>query len=165
MIRKREVIKTLKKVFSQDEIVAMATLLAQATTAKREKEEQKKSVDSQFKAEIDQAAATANVLSSKISGGFEMTDVKCQVIDDMDKLVRTIVRLDTGEIIEVSEVPLSERQTDFMTDPVPGAPTAAPAAPASGGPAPAAEIKELQAPQLQIEHKPGDDAAAAGPQE
>jgi hypothetical protein len=159
MIRKREVIRTLKKVFSQDEVVSMATLLARATTDKREKEEQKKTVDSQLKAEIDSFNATANVLSSKISVGYEMTDVKCQIIDDLATLVRTVIRLDSGEIIDVGKVPESERQLDLADDPA-----GTPPAPASGTPAPAGEIRELQAPPLGIEFK-GDGAPPAGPQE
>jgi hypothetical protein len=118
----------------------------------------------QLKADIDQYAATANALASKISVGYEMTDVKCQIQDDLATLVRAVIRLDTGEIIDVATVPENERQTEFMDDPV-GSAAAAP----SGGPAPAGEIKELQAPQLQIEHKPDDGAPAgdqpAGPQE
>ena len=43
MIRRKDIIRTLKKVFGPDRVASMAILLANATTSKREKEEQKKS--------------------------------------------------------------------------------------------------------------------------
>jgi hypothetical protein len=145
-IRVREITRTLQKNFSAEDISSMAKLLANATTCKREKEEQKKSVDSQFKAEIESFNATCNNMSSKISTGYEFTTVPCKIVDDLDTLERQVIRLDTGEIIETSRVPESERQVDaFETGPLdPGAKKAQ------------EDIGELQAPALQIEHKPTD---------
>ena len=153
VIRTREITRTLQKNFSAEDIASMAKLLANATTCKREKEEQKKSVDSQFKAEIESFNATCNNMSSKISTGYEFMPVPCKIVDDLDTLERQVIRLDTGEIIETSKVPESERQVDaFETGPLdPGTKKAQD------------DIKELQAPVKQIEHKPGEPSV--GPQE
>ena len=100
----------LKYPFKETEIQGMSQELAESVKAKKIKEDEAKSISSQYKSEIDGFQAKLSSLSEKITSGWEMRMIKCRETIDWEKDIRTVVRLDTGEVIDQGPIPEDQRQ-------------------------------------------------------
>ena len=100
----------LKYDFTHEELEDIQKKLAHATLQLREKEEHKKAVMSQFTSDINSLKADTNLLAEKINSGFEFRDVTCDIEYDFNNNMKTIIRQDTGEIVETVQASSEEIQ-------------------------------------------------------
>jgi len=105
--------RSLKCKFTQEELDIMKTDLAAITSELRSKEEEKRAVASQFKSEIDGLVARTNVLADKINNGYEFRPIECDIDKDMDSKIMTVIRRDTGEVIEQRPLQDHELQSEL----------------------------------------------------
>lgn len=76
-------------------------------------EERKKLHAAQCKAELDSVQDQIRVLARKLRERYEYRDVECREIRDDRTGRMTVVRLDTGDLIEERALTLKERQTEL----------------------------------------------------
>jgi len=84
--------------FTASEIHDLSLKLANKTQDKSRIAEEKKSVVSQYKSQIDALDAELSGISSKVANGYEMRKVECEIkyhLPEQGK--KTIIRKDTGE--------------------------------------------------------------------
>lgn len=84
----------------QDELLHAGKLLAKANAEAVDIENKKKEAVSNFTTLTNRAKAEAEVQGRLISTGEEYRDVECNVILNIEKCKKTIIRPDTQEIIE-----------------------------------------------------------------
>ena len=105
--------------FAPDEWAESARQLATATRLRSELEQEKKEIDSQYKAKIEEQIGRASKLAALLGAGYEMRNVPCEVIlDKPEPGQATVVRTDTGEIVRTRPMTEMERQAvlDFMVN-------------------------------------------------
>ena len=105
--------------FTPDEWAENARQLATATRLRSELEQEKKEIDSQYKAKIEEQIGRASKVAALLGAGYEMRNVPCEVIlDKPEPGQATIVRQDTGEIVRTRPMTDMERQAvlDFMVN-------------------------------------------------
>jgi hypothetical protein len=97
--------------FTPDEWTENARQLATATRLRSELEQEKKEIDSQYKAKIEEQIGRASKLAALLGAGYEMRNVPCEILLDKPELGQaTIVRRDTGEIVRTRPMTEMERQ-------------------------------------------------------
>lgn len=112
---KRQETRMLRHLFTAPETESMTKELASKTLQLRSKMEEKKAIDSQLKGEIDGLASQCNVLAEKVSAGFEVRSVKCQIVLDYGANTKVITREDTNEVVDsTSPIPPDDRQMDAL---------------------------------------------------
>lgn len=105
--------------FAPDEWAESARQLATATRLRAELEQEKKEIDSQYKAKIEEQIGRASKLAALLGAGYEMRNVPCEInVDKPEPGQATIVRRDTGEIVRTRPMTDMERQAvlDFMVN-------------------------------------------------
>ncbi len=101
----------VKVVFTDAEVADFARGLAQANRKRSSIEQQKKEVDTQLKAEIEAENTNIKRLSDHISNGHEYRNVECRVdLDVPEDGKKSIIRLDTGEVVKVLPMTDMDRQ-------------------------------------------------------
>ncbi|HEV7523029.1 MAG TPA: hypothetical protein VGP89_18145 [Candidatus Angelobacter sp.] len=101
----------LKYVFSEPEMKEFATDLARKTSEMSEAEESKKAVVAQFGERIASLRAETSSLARRFNSGYEYRNIECRVLyHDPSPAQKTIVRLDTGEIVKVAAMSHGELQ-------------------------------------------------------
>jgi len=104
----------LRVVYTRDEIVALAQKMVEAHAEGNRAEEDKKAVTAQLKAKCESIAARTSELSAKIASGFEYRVTPCEIrYDDPKPGLKSTVRLDTLEIVNVDPMTLTERQGEL----------------------------------------------------
>lgn len=81
----RKELHTIRYSFDRDEIAQKSQQLAETCGEKQRLVEEKKSVNSDYKAKIDAKDSIMNLLSSHITNGYEIKSVECDVEMDYDK--------------------------------------------------------------------------------
>lgn len=81
-------LRNIRYAFTEAELQDKSKQLATACTEKQHIEDEKKSVNSDFKAKIDAKTSSINLLSNHISNGFEMRNVECEVEKDFEKGIK-----------------------------------------------------------------------------
>ena len=114
-IRRRTMERSLKYTFTEDERKGLAVDLSQAVRVWEEKEAQKKAITSQLKAEVDQAQSSMAILAGKHRDGYEYRQTKCEETRDFNSKTVTVIRLDSGEIIEERKMRNDELQMELDT--------------------------------------------------
>ena len=90
--------RNLRHNFSDQEIHDLAMKLANKNREATNVEEEKKAVNSEFKFKTDMLKAEINLLSTKISNGYEMREVDCEVrYHEPESGIKLLIRTDTGE--------------------------------------------------------------------
>lgn len=87
----------IKHTFSNDEKRDIAMEMAQKVSELQHAEDNKKAIVSDFKSQIDGIQARVNNAATKLTNGYEMRTIKCEVIPNWDKKVLEYMRTDTGE--------------------------------------------------------------------
>jgi hypothetical protein len=77
--------------------------------------EEKKTATSEFKARIGACNDVTKRLTEIISSGKEERDVECEMTKDYKGGTVTVVRLDTGEVVETRPMTADERQESMWT--------------------------------------------------
>lgn len=108
-----EATRIVPVIFTEQELVALREDLANKTIELRQKEDHKKSVVSQLKAETDLLTAQTKLAADKIQAKCELRSVKCHVLFDWDAGTKQVVRIDTGEVVEKSNITDEERQQNL----------------------------------------------------
>lgn len=133
--------RSLRYDFTAVEIHDLSLALASKTKEVTQLTEEKKSVVSQWTAKVNEAKATCNSLSFKVSDGFEYRDVECEVILNQPAQGRkTIIRKDSNTLVAVEEMSkadwdkLTEERTLFPLDETLAQPVESQEAPAQEGP-------------------------------
>jgi hypothetical protein len=107
----------LRYTFSEEETKAIAKELALAVTRKTRAEEEQKSAQAQFKQRIEAEIATIGKLSNNINMGWDMREIDCTVqFHKPNEGFKTIVRLDTGEVVREAKMAGGELQENLFRD-------------------------------------------------
>jgi len=105
----------LKHIFSQEEILQMSQTLAYENKLHRELEDAKKSAMSDFKWKIDSCAEEISQFPTKINNGFDYREIECETLMDNPTIgKKTIVRLDTKEVVRTERMTQEEMQGDMF---------------------------------------------------
>lgn len=84
--------------FTATEIYDLSVKLANKTQDMAGKKQEKKSITSQLKSELDVIEADVSSLSNKVANGYEMRKVECEIKYHKPKQgEKTIIRKDTNE--------------------------------------------------------------------
>lgn len=89
--------QTCKVEFTREELEEFAESMSIKMGEMARKEEAKKEVASQFKADIDAIKNECNALAQKIRNKYEYKPVKCLVVRNYKTRMVTYTRTDTGE--------------------------------------------------------------------
>jgi len=108
--------RNLRHDLTPDEINALGRQAAKAAADADEREERRKEVDAQFKAEIKSLHATASIAHRKINNGYEYRDVECSRVQDFTHNRVIVTRLDTSEVVEDRAMSGQERQGDLLAE-------------------------------------------------
>jgi hypothetical protein len=99
--------------FSKEEKTDIANDLANSVADLQRMDDNKKSVMSQIKSEMDAKQSAINLAAERHRSGFEMRDLECEVVyayvDDVVRWIRT----DTGEVAHERKMRPDERQADL----------------------------------------------------
>jgi hypothetical protein len=85
---------------TQDELITAGKLLAKANAEVVDIENKKKESVSNFLTLTNRAKAEAEVQGRLIQSGEEYRDVECDVLINIERCKKTIIRPDTQEIVE-----------------------------------------------------------------
>jgi rRNA processing protein Krr1/Pno1 len=107
--------RSLRYDFTAVEIHDLSLALASKTKEVNQLTEEKKSVVSQWTAKVNEAKATCNSLSFKVSDGFEYRDIECEVIlNQPAQGKKTVIRKDDNRLVGVEE--MSKSDWDKLTE-------------------------------------------------
>ncbi len=107
--------ETLKIPFTEEEQRENAQSLARIWPEVARLEDEKKSVTSQYKSQIEAQQAEANKLSGWVRDGFRFGGVKIATARDYRRGVLVKTRLDTGEVVMERALTADERQRAMWT--------------------------------------------------
>jgi hypothetical protein len=103
----------VKYQFTKDEIDEIAAELAQRTSELETAEDEKKAIMSDLKGRIDSLTATVRQAATKINNGYEMRNVKCEIVKDFKSGQIKHVRTDTGDIVRTKKMTDNDRQMEI----------------------------------------------------
>lgn len=115
-MKKKPVVKEyLKCTLTNAEKLAVGEGLARAQQKLRAKQEELKEVQAQVKAEIAKVEADIGLQSSTLANGYEYRNVDCEVrFHDPKQGMKTLVRLDTGEMLQPTRMNSDECQVHLF---------------------------------------------------
>jgi len=105
------VTKKGKYVFTKEEKEEFASSLAEQCSQKSNIELEKKEVAGQFKAKIDRCNSEIQLLSQKITNGYEMRDYACEVKKDFKKGIKQFFCVESGDLIATEALTPADYQT------------------------------------------------------
>ena len=108
------IVKTKKIEFSHPQIEEKGKELAGLLDKIALKQEEKKSVALEFKADISDLQSTAIILTNEINDGFFLVDVECEKKIDHVSGTVSFIDVNTGEVIEEREIHEDERQMSLV---------------------------------------------------
>ena len=96
-MEKRTERRTLKHLFSNDELLTLSEEMAVKNQELRQQEDEKKSVMSQYSSHINELKESISSLATKVANKFEHRDVDCEIeYHTPDQDMKTITRKDNG---------------------------------------------------------------------
>lgn len=107
----RKELHTIRYTFDKTELAEKSKQLAETCGEKMRIIEEKKSVNSQYKAKIDEKESVISLLSSHITTGYEMKSAECEVEYDYDKGVKRYFY--QGVLYDTVAMTDSDRQQDL----------------------------------------------------
>ena len=110
MSEERKVREFAKYEFNSKELAGVAAELSAKRQEKATIEDEKKSVASTYKAQIDGIDAKVNKLAANYSLGFEYRDIDCFLTLDDKRKERIYARCDTGAVVKTEPM----REEDFQ---------------------------------------------------
>jgi hypothetical protein len=88
--------------YTDPERMDIAEQLGRAAQAQGDLEDQKKAQDAEYKESLEAVKLQIKRLSRKLGAGSEMRNVQCKwLLEDPTSKEKTLVRLDTGEVVRV----------------------------------------------------------------
>lgn len=112
--KKHETIRNLRVIYTDTERLELGKQLAEVHQDLAKTNHDFDSVKTDFKARLTAHEAKISDLSNKVSTGFHVIEVKCAwQMDTPAKLKKTLVRLDTNEVVEVEDMSEADKQGDL----------------------------------------------------
>ena len=105
--------RELKYELNPDELLIYSRQLAKNQQDKNEADSGKKSVVADYNDKIARFNSEIQILSRKVANGYEHRPIKCQWKYNWQEGEKTLVRLDTNQIVEVVEITPEERQQEL----------------------------------------------------
>ncbi len=113
-MRPEIVTKSIKRDFSQDELLNMADQITESVQHLSELKRAKADNDKAHKEIVEQEVGTINKLSGMYRRGYEFSDTECNVLyNSPEEGQKTWVRIDTGEVIGSDQMTDDEKQETF----------------------------------------------------
>ncbi len=109
-----------KYLFSEAEKKEIASELTIKITEKHRVEDEKKSVSSAFKAQLDGIDAVVNKLSENYQNGYEFKNILCTVEFNFETKMKNYRRKDDGEFIEQRAMEEEDFQIKMDMPEIPG---------------------------------------------
>lgn len=110
-MRKETVVKELKCLLTEPELLDIARSMAKAQSDLMAAQDRKAEVVSELGAQIKRHHADVQEYSRVIGNGYRFRDVQCQVLfDHPSPNMKTVFRLDTGEEVDSGRMTDPERQ-------------------------------------------------------
>lgn len=97
-MRKTSDVLQCKVMLTDEEIIKYSRESSAASSKKSRLENELKTFSSQKKAEITEQDSKVLRISETINNGYEYRGIKCNIVYDFDKKIKSWVRVDTGEI-------------------------------------------------------------------
>lgn len=104
-------LRNIRYLFTKEELEGKSRQLANACTAHDSLEQEKKTVNSDYKAKIEAQISVIKSLSNHISNGYEMKNVECEVEKDFEKGVKNY--LYNGQVYDSVTLSDHDRQTEL----------------------------------------------------
>lgn len=108
-----EQLRHIEHKFSSEEMAQIAKDITDHLGRKDELEERLKSIKADYKAQAEQLDAELRNLTRKHRSGYEMREVRCDIVRDVDRGIVQFVRQDTKEIVSERPMTSEERQLTF----------------------------------------------------
>lgn len=116
--RTAELTEYLRYDFTQAELLEHAQTLGRLNQERARSEERKKAVTKELASEVERFAAEVARESRLVTQGYEYRDIRCEVrYHDPEKGKKTIVRLDSGEVVRTAFMTGEEMQEAFDFEP------------------------------------------------
>lgn len=109
-------LQKLKCFLGDPEILEIANLMANQGETLSELKEEAKRATTAYKGKIKEIADQISILQRKILNKFEFRHVECEERFDFKAGKITVIRIDTGEIVEVRDMTAADRQTTFIEE-------------------------------------------------
>jgi len=110
----KETTEWLRYDFSNDELLDKARELGRAGQEISCLESQLDSVKKDLNAKIAALEATRGMLGNHVTSGYEMRNLKCEIrYNDPEDKTKTVVRVDTGEVIRTAKMESHELQEEI----------------------------------------------------
>ena len=103
-----------KYILSEDEKREIALTMAQKVSEVNQAEDDKKSVMSDFKSRIDGLSAEVNRSATLLNNGYEMRNIKCEIIPDYTEKVFRFIRVDNGEEAKTRKMTTDDFQMSLV---------------------------------------------------
>ncbi len=113
MIEREKTKRYLRYTFNDDEKKELAKEMAQAVVERDTATAEMETVKAQFEGRITKAEGEITLNAGKINSGYEMRHIECEVTKDYKKGRVTVVRLDTGELVEDRPMTGEEKQVQI----------------------------------------------------
>jgi hypothetical protein len=103
----------LPTMYTDEEMAKLGEKLAKVLSEIDETQQDLKSYAAEKKAHLESLAGQRQFLVLGINRGLGWKDVECRVMKDYTLRTKSIVRMDTGEVVEVKPLTLEDIQTDM----------------------------------------------------
>lgn len=108
--------RTLPVRLNDDELLAQARKMAEASEAAEAAEQARKQVTTQYKAEEEEARGKERAARTLMRNGYEYRTIDITTTKDWNSKTVTVRRDDTGEIVEFREMTASELQLEIPAE-------------------------------------------------
>ena len=103
----------IKYIFTEEEKREIAGEMAQKIVNLQQTEDDLKAIKSDYKSQMDGIQAGINSAATKMTSGYEMRSMKCQVLPNYEKKVWEYIRVDTGELVKEKRMTSNDLQMEF----------------------------------------------------
>lgn len=149
MVEQKTIYRVLKTNFTEKEKLDMAGQIANCIREKKSNEDELASISSQYKSNVKRLEAEIAGFAEKLNTGWEMRRAECFEIRDYATGNLSVIRKETGEVVEERALTGEERQMGLFEE--------------KDGEAPAADGGE-KSPQSMSAGEPGVEGAEATPE-
>lgn len=108
--------RTLPVVLTNEELLTFSDTLAKTVQEKETITAEKKKVDAKYKSILDGLTMKVNELADMVESKKESRLVECEWRKDIEAQTKTLIRLDTGEVVDVMAIDDNDRQEELFED-------------------------------------------------
>ena len=100
----------IKHLFTESEKKDIADDMAQKVVTLQQTEDDIKAIKSDYKSQTDFIQAGINSAATKLTVGYEMRSIKCQVLPNYEKKVWEYIQIDTDIMVKTKDMTASDLQ-------------------------------------------------------